>query len=263
MSYPHLAYTDHPAEHPSGGALPAVLLHGWLGSSRTWDLQLPALRRHRRTIAVDLRGHGRSPAPDSTYSLDELAGDVERLLAELDPGPVILVGHSYGASLATVVAVHQPAAVHALVLISPDYAGDPGARPSREWLERLASPAGEALTRTTLAGLEGPHTPPELRERHWREAARVPGFVRARMLRAHMEATDGMRFRPGSDAWLTRRRQPVLALHRDRARAEVEEQLRQHRASRVICLPEAGHWLHHERPDLWKQVVQPWLVRSP
>ncbi|BCB89774.1 alpha/beta fold hydrolase [Phytohabitans suffuscus] len=85
-------------------------------------------------------------------------------------------------------------------------------------------------------------------------------FVRARMLRAHVEAADGIRFRPGSDAWLLRRRQPVLAFHRDPARAAVEERLRRHPATRVVHLPGAGHWLRQERPDQLETVLERWLA---
>ncbi|MFC0531509.1 alpha/beta fold hydrolase [Phytohabitans kaempferiae] len=237
-----------------------MLLHGWLGDSATWDRQVPALRRRRRTVAVDLRGHGRSPTPDTAYTPDELAGDVERLLTGLRLAPAVLFGHSYGGSLATILAVRRPDLVRALVLVDPDYAGDPRARPPDDWLDALASPAGTALAQTALATLEGPHTPPALRDRHRMEAARVPAFVRARMLRAHMAAAGGIRFRPGSDAWLARRRQPVLAFHRDPERAAVEQHLRQHPATRVIHVSGTGHWLHQERPDLVSRELERWFA---
>jgi pimeloyl-ACP methyl ester carboxylesterase len=67
----------------SGVGPPVVLLHGFTGSTRSWDEVRDTLAQHCTVLAVDLPGHGRSPAPDdpSAYALDRVA---EYLAAALD-----------------------------------------------------------------------------------------------------------------------------------------------------------------------------------
>ena len=51
------------------GGLPVVFLHSYAGSKAHWAAQLAHLRKTRRAVAIDLRGHGDSAAPpDNVYS---------------------------------------------------------------------------------------------------------------------------------------------------------------------------------------------------
>ena len=83
------------------GARPLVLIHGWAQSSTCWGPNvMAALTRQYRVIAVDLRGHGYSDAPDAGYDDSELwAADVRSVLddAGVRAGAgAILLGWSYG-----------------------------------------------------------------------------------------------------------------------------------------------------------------------
>lgn len=83
----------------SGTGKPLMLIHGLGGSIASWDTISADLARHRQIIAIDLPGHGRSPAgPDSDTFLG-LANSVERFIAENALGEVDLVGSSMGARL--------------------------------------------------------------------------------------------------------------------------------------------------------------------
>lgn len=102
----------------AGHGPPLVLLHG-LGSSRNdWLLQLPTLIARYRTIAVDLRGHGASPAPSGSISIALLAADVARLLRRLDAPPAHLLGISLGGAVALQLALDFPELVRSLVLVN-------------------------------------------------------------------------------------------------------------------------------------------------
>lgn len=130
-----LFYADYPSAAGSRPPLTLLLVHGLWGAAEGWIHQIPALRTRYRTVAVDLRGHGRSGAPPSGYDLGDHAEDLAALIRHAGLTPVVLLAHSMGCSVATVLAARHPDLVHALALVDPDYAGDPG---EREWLARLA-----------------------------------------------------------------------------------------------------------------------------
>ncbi|MFF0817254.1 alpha/beta fold hydrolase [Rhodococcus sp. NPDC003318] len=78
---------------------PLVLLHGWAQSMSCWGPGvLDAFAAAYRVIAVDLRGHGYSGAPEAGYDDPKIwAGDVAAVLAaEHVDGGAVLVGWSYG-----------------------------------------------------------------------------------------------------------------------------------------------------------------------
>src|SRR6187402_1723305 len=98
-----------------------VLLHGIASSSVTFENVIPLLEPTHRVIALDLLGFGESPAPpDAEYTLGEHAACVARTLRSLGiRGPVVLVGHSMGALIATRFAARYRGRVGKLVLVSP------------------------------------------------------------------------------------------------------------------------------------------------
>ena len=69
-------------------------------------------------VNVDLRGHGETGWADS-YRAGEYAADVAALIAELDVGPVVVVGHSLGGVVATALAGSRPDLVTALFMEDP------------------------------------------------------------------------------------------------------------------------------------------------
>ena len=82
-------------------ARPLVLVHGWAQSSASWGAELLAeLAGSFRVIAVDLRGHGHSDAPEEGYdSSEQWADDLTAVLDSAGVGPgagAILLGWSYG-----------------------------------------------------------------------------------------------------------------------------------------------------------------------
>jgi non-heme chloroperoxidase len=82
-------------DHGSGPAV--VLLSGWPLDSRSWEPQVHALlEAGHRVIAYDRRGFGQSSRPTVGYDFDTLAGDLDRLLTELDLREANLVGFSLG-----------------------------------------------------------------------------------------------------------------------------------------------------------------------
>jgi pimeloyl-ACP methyl ester carboxylesterase len=94
-SGPTLAVRDH-----EGGEPALLALHGLASNARWWDLVADRLAPPYRVIAVDLRGHGLSDKPDSGYDFDTVVGDLVEISEQLHPDPVVVAGHSWGASVA-------------------------------------------------------------------------------------------------------------------------------------------------------------------
>lgn len=116
---PVLRVNDLELYYEEAGAGPSLLLiHGLGSSSHDWEEQLAALAPHFRTIAFDLRGHGRSARPAGPYSIPVFAADGAALLRALDATPAHVVGLSLGGMIAYALALDYPALVRRLVVIN-------------------------------------------------------------------------------------------------------------------------------------------------
>ena len=92
-----LTSTNLYVDDSGGDGRPVVLIHGWPLSAEAWTGQVPDLMDHGyRVVRYDRRGFGRSDKPDGGYDYDQLADDLEAVLAELDLQDVTLVGFSMG-----------------------------------------------------------------------------------------------------------------------------------------------------------------------
>src|SRR5687767_7332142 len=107
----------------SGSGSPVILLHGFTGSTATWNSLRIALETRFTVHAVDLPGHGRSgvPAEAQRYRLERFATDLATVLDTLRLERAALLGYSLGGRAALRFALDFPGRVSALVLesISP------------------------------------------------------------------------------------------------------------------------------------------------
>ena len=104
---------------PEGVERTVVFVHGYAGVVETWEYQINHFMHLARVIAPDLRGHGQSDAPFTTYSMDELVADLETITARLQlPPKFTLVGHSFGGSICIEYAVRHPERLDRLVLLA-------------------------------------------------------------------------------------------------------------------------------------------------
>ncbi len=107
---------------PTNEAPTLVLLHGLTDSSEGWRGAVEHWQDTYSIVAVDQRGHGRSPR-FTREQLEEHPGDVLvddllDLLEQLTAAPVV-IGHSLGGAVALTAAVRRPDLVRALVLEDP------------------------------------------------------------------------------------------------------------------------------------------------
>jgi pimeloyl-ACP methyl ester carboxylesterase len=109
----------------AGKGADVVLLHAVTSNMAVWLFSnlLATLAREFRVTAYDLRGHGLSEVTPSGYTSAEMAEDFRQLHAALGLGPAYLVGHSFGAVVATHAAVLCAERVAGLVLSDPYFPG--------------------------------------------------------------------------------------------------------------------------------------------
>lgn len=77
-----------------------IFIHGFPFNKSTWLPQMDALPRHFTTIAVDVRGHGRSTTGHGYLSIDLFAKDLLVFIKKLQLKNVILCGVSMGGYIA-------------------------------------------------------------------------------------------------------------------------------------------------------------------
>jgi esterase len=142
-----------------GTGVPIVGLHGAGSSAALWEDAAEKLSRLGRAITYDRRGCSRSerPEPYEVTSVREHADDALGLLRALDAVPALLIGRSYGGTVALDLALRQPEAVLGLALLeagpmglSPDY--DAWFASLRESVDELAAGRVDAIGEAVLRG---------------------------------------------------------------------------------------------------------------
>ena len=123
-------------ERGSGASI--VCIHGAGGTTLAWTAAIDKLSRLGRVIAYDRRGCARSerPAHYARTSIAEHADDAAALIDALGAAPAIVVGRSYGATVATDLALRYPDRVRALVLLEGDVSREQ-APAVAAWIDRL------------------------------------------------------------------------------------------------------------------------------
>jgi pimeloyl-ACP methyl ester carboxylesterase len=158
--YAELHYLD---EGPPAGT-PVVLIHGFPDEPTSWDEVVEFLPPSVRVLRPFLRGVGRSRVVDQDAASGQvaaLATDLLDLVDGLDIGPVLLVGHDWGARAAHAAAALAPEKVRALVTLATAYGpssdltgadvlDEAAAAWYRYW---LCTTAGEEEFRSDPAGL--------------------------------------------------------------------------------------------------------------
>jgi len=101
-----------------GSAVPVLLVHGFGADLNTWMFTQPAMSATRRTLALDLPGHGGSAKEVGNGGPEELTDAVEGALDALAIERVHLVGHSMGGAIVALAALRRPERVASLTLIA-------------------------------------------------------------------------------------------------------------------------------------------------
>ncbi len=256
-----LQFWDYGSNHKPA----LVLVHGALDHARNWDWVARDLCRHYHVYALDLRGHGNSGwAPGAAYTVAEHVLDLSALLDVINDFPIRLIGHSLGGGIILHYAGLYPDRVQKLVSVEglgfPEGHAmhGPASERVRCWIENIRD-----------LEKRRPHSYPSL------QAAMV------RMQQANPRLTDevathltlhGTNLEPdGSLVWkfdnysrafppyghnipdaveiLSHITAPTLFFWGQESFLPIPEgdpRFEAIRNRRLITVPTAGHWLHHD-----------------
>jgi len=247
-----------------------LLLHGLGASSFSWRHNVAPLARHFQVLAVDLPGHGRSPAPlNADYHQEALARGIMAFLDRRGICKAAVAGNSLGGGLALMLARDYPERVDALILLAPAVAlrrvpwlfyplrlpglGLLASALLGPWIIplalRLAYHRRELITPEVVAGYAAPY-----RELNRRLA--LPRLCRQ------------LQVPPGAEieALLNKIRQPTAIVWGEQDRilpvaqaAWLKARLPQ---AELHLLPEIGHAPQEEAPEAVNKIIIAFLARS-
>jgi pimeloyl-ACP methyl ester carboxylesterase len=257
-----------------------VLVHGGRDHARNWDWVAQTLREEYHVIVPDLRGHGDSEwARGSEYAMVEYVVDLAQMLSQLDAFPVTLIGHSLGGGIVLQYSGVYPEKVAKVVAIE-------GLGPPPHMLQQQSNYAHERMQLwiTQMRDLAGrqPH-----RYKTLGEAVKRMQDANTRLSAAqahHLTVHGTHRNEDGSYAWKFDnyvRAQSPYRFNVDDAReiwgritcptllfrgeeSWASNPLADGRASafkkvKVVNVPNAGHWVHHDQLEQFLAEVQAFL----
>jgi pimeloyl-ACP methyl ester carboxylesterase len=178
-----LAYREVGTEHA-----PAMLfVHGWGCDHSHFAAQQAFFGNTRRTVAVDLRGHGASDAPVEDYTVASFVDDLAWQCRELELNKPIVVGHSMGGNIALEFASRHPDLLAAVVVIdSVLFPSADIADGIRAMAEGLRSPDYLSVLAQSAVPLFLPTDDPAVRSRFAASVKATPQHVLASSFSSHL-----------------------------------------------------------------------------
>jgi len=263
-------------------ALPnLILIHGSRDHARSWDRVARALASDFRIFAPDLRGHGDSSwAPGAMYSVPEYVLDVSALIDIVGGLPINLVGHSLGGAVALQYAGAYPERVKRVVCIegfgpAPDrIVPRPAYERLREWIDCMRD--YEARVPHRYRGLEpavnrmleaNPYLSKDMARyltlfgANWSPDGtltwKFDNYVRA-------FSPYGFNMEDAQEIWSQIQCPTLLFRGLDSWVVDPEADGRIHAIPdyRLINVPKAGHWVHHDQLDIFVEETRRFLLNN-
>jgi pimeloyl-ACP methyl ester carboxylesterase len=263
-------------------APPLLLLHGGRDHCRSWDWVAQELRDRFHIIAPDLRGHGDSAwSPDGDYSMGAYVYDLAQLIHQQNLAPLTIVAHSLGGNIALRYTGIYPENVSRIIAIE-------GMGPSPRMLEERKAVAVRTRWRKWIDDKRAVSGRSARRYANLDEAlARMKaenGYLtddQARHLTEHgvsqnEDGTYSWKFDNYLHVWNSPQdidqeavnslwagiTCPTLLCYGEKSWAsnpEKDGRLSIFQNAKVVSFPDAGHWLHHDRYELFMSELEGFL----
>lgn len=250
------------AYESTGNGLPLVFIHAYPLSRRMWDENKPFFAKHFRFITVDLPGFGASPAAAETSSMESMANGVIEVIDHLKISEKFVVaGLSMGGYAMLQLLKKAPLRVRAAAFLSTRSAADSDdARKKRhenvEFIQKNGmGPAADRLV-TTLLGKTTQTSNPKLVEQ-------VKSWIRSAEPKGVCAALRGMAERPDTTSIVESLSVPTFFLAGSEdvviPAADMEALSKSAKKPRFQIIPEAGHLINLEKPDLFNEAFSNFL----
>lgn len=246
-----------------GAGKPLVLISGLGYSLWQWHRMVPLLGEHFQVVTFDNRGVGQSDKPAGPYSAQMLAADTAGLLDALNIEKAVVLGHSMGGFVAQSMALDFPQRAEKLILCSTNFGGPHHIPVTPEAMKVLADVTSDPLTRFKN-GLSVSTAP------GWAEKnpGMIEEWVKWRVVNpiepAHYQSqmAIGLGLMPEAAAFedkLPRINVPTLILFgaHDKVVPPANADLLAQKIadSRVVILPDAGHFFPIEIPEAASRAI--------
>ena len=138
------------------GAPPLFFVHAFGCDRSDWDDQIAHFSPLHDCVAVDLGGHGSTPAGPKHKRVETHGRDVADLITTLNLSPSIIIGNSLGCRVVLEVASRVPYRTRALILVDGSRLGERG-KASNAALGKGTSAAGyPSAAKLMFAQMFGP-----------------------------------------------------------------------------------------------------------
>lgn len=238
-------------EHGSGA--PILCIHGAGGSALLWSDAVHNLARLGRVISYDRRGCTRSerPQPYVRTSVAEHADDAAALLDALAAAPAVVIGRSYGGTVAADLALRHPDRVRALVLLEGDATREL-APATAEWVDALADRLHEVAAQDGVDAVAETLICEVLGEGAWRSFPDEPRRILTQNGPAILAELQGEWWLAADASVLATIDQPTLLVAATDSRPELREPTEAMAASLPnarTALVSGGHLINPAGPD--------------
>ena len=116
----------------NGQGQPLILLHGNGESCDYFEHQIAHFSKEYRVIAIDTRGHGKSPRGEKPFTIVQFAEDLHDFMDEKGIKKAILLGFSDGGNIALTFALKYPEQVEKMVVDGANLFPS-GVKPLYQW----------------------------------------------------------------------------------------------------------------------------------
>lgn len=251
-----------------GDGEPLVMLHGFTGSSQTWQNFISNSRNNVKIITVDLPGHGKTKAP-KIQSVEDACYDLHRLFSCLKLESLHLFGYSMGGRTALSYAMFYPGKIKSLILES----ASPGLVSQKERKERRAKDE-KLAERIEQEGLERfvdfwENIPLFASQKslpaHKRAAVRKERLAQSETGLAQSLRTMGTGIQPSwwEDLEDLKVRTLLLAGVLDTKFTGINKSMHDRlRESELKIIENAGHAIHVEQPDIFAKIVKEFIFQN-
>ncbi|HTA28454.1 MAG TPA: alpha/beta fold hydrolase [Bacteroidia bacterium] len=248
-----------------GNGKPLFILHGLFGSSDNWQTLGKQFAENYTVYFVDQRNHGRSPHSDE-HSYQLMSEDLLELMNDENVDKAILMGHSMGGKTVMQFAVNHPGKVEKLVVVDMSPKKYPVTNleiiqamekvdldkvQSRKEVEEILSQDIKDVG--TMQFL--------LKNLYWTDEQKLAWRFNLHSLKTNLRNVSEITPMP-----IPPLQMPVLFVkggksdHMFNADSRLIHEMFAN--AKIITIPEAGHWVHADKPKEFYEVMNDFLLEN-